>query len=748
MELETSIYIPLKPTFRSRMKSRIKSTYALDTTFWRISQGGVWAIGCYMFAVTALSMPTGLGAMVDIFLSITVGTLGLACSANLIAVLLAVVGLPIPRLFIGGVIYHLITFYFMFWIPDSGIVLSIFMAVIITLLGVLLGCWIALMVSQQIQSRSKWIMSILISILSCFFISSFFVEKSDIISVSPISNTTISTIPLSSPAELGTFDTQYFTYGSGSDLHREEYGPMADLKSLSVDASSYIDKWPFLRTLFWGFDQQSLPLNGRVWMPSGDGPFPLVLMVHGNHLMEDYSDGGYGYLGELLASRGFIAISVDENFLNYSVWSSIPKNDIKIRAWLLLKHLQQLQTFSEQPESHLYENVNFDQIALIGHSRGGQAVAMAADAKRWFLSDTELKSDLKDKTFSIKAVIALAPTDSKVDGMRAQLQNVSYMVLQGARDGDLNEYFGERQYDRTSFTSDDLGFKTYLHIPNANHSQFNTSWGGLDTSLPKGLFLNRNNMMQGSDQREVAKVYVSAFLETTLHDQEEYTGLFRDYRTGLPWLPDTIYFNRFENDKFTELARFEEDEKDNGTTVDEIKTEVSGGLSWTKESLNPDNQSILLQWDSNNLQEASYRLNWNNDELTDQLTEADGLSFSLADHNKEEIAEQEDKFPIAGIEITLVTSDGVSVTLPLSQFMNLQPMIVPQFTKHSWLEEHFDKGKYHLPEKAIFQTVEVPFMALEKINPSFNPTKIDRITLKFSASTGQVLFDDLGLYYN
>ena len=41
-------------------------------------------------------------------------------------------------------------------------------------------------------------------------------------------------------------------------------------------------------------------------------------MVHGNHDMEDFSDPGYAYLGELFASRGIIAVSVDENFLNSS----------------------------------------------------------------------------------------------------------------------------------------------------------------------------------------------------------------------------------------------------------------------------------------------------------------------------------------------------------------------------------------------------------------------------------------------
>ncbi len=61
---------------------------------------------------------------------------------------------------------------------------------------------------------------------------------------------------------------------------------------------------------------KALPLNARVWYPGGKGPFPLVLIVHGNHADRDFSDPGYEYLGRLMASRGFIFASVDENFLN------------------------------------------------------------------------------------------------------------------------------------------------------------------------------------------------------------------------------------------------------------------------------------------------------------------------------------------------------------------------------------------------------------------------------------------------
>ncbi|MDZ7646020.1 MAG: hypothetical protein U5K54_01920 [Cytophagales bacterium] len=61
-----------------------------------------------------------------------------------------------------------------------------------------------------------------------------------------------------------------------------------------------------------GIGVNQFPSNGRVWYSEGEGVFPLVLVVHGNHGMEEYSDPGYAYLGELLASRGFIVVFVDE----------------------------------------------------------------------------------------------------------------------------------------------------------------------------------------------------------------------------------------------------------------------------------------------------------------------------------------------------------------------------------------------------------------------------------------------------
>ena len=133
---------------------------------------------------------------------------------------------------------------------------------------------------------------------------------------------TVAALNLPNPGAPGSFHVGTLTYGSGTDTHRKEFGVDAGIVSEPVDGSHLIEGWSgaagWARTQYWGFDAKQLPRQGRVWFPEGDGPFPLVLMVHGNHNMEDFSDPGYAYLGELFASRGIIAVSVDENFLNSS----------------------------------------------------------------------------------------------------------------------------------------------------------------------------------------------------------------------------------------------------------------------------------------------------------------------------------------------------------------------------------------------------------------------------------------------
>ncbi len=751
--------IPLiKPPLRQRLRTRIAATYRYDTFIWQAALFGLWAVVLAAFTLTALGLPTGRGTGFDVLVFAAGGTLAMALSANVLAVLLALAGLKLPRLFTGA------------WLYSAGAVLTIFRysgarwdvsaaaAVFAACAGTLAG----LAAGFLFKPRAAWsrrLAGFLLPAAACAALVYLPLHSggSEPLAAKPAAGPAAA-ISAGNPGLPGAVSYRSFTYGSGTDLHRSEFGEDAGLRSVSVDGSKILTNWSDARTSFWGFDSKSLPLNGRVWMPEGSGPFPLILIVHGNHLMEDYSDEGYAYLGELLASRGFIAISVDENFFNYSAWTGIPGNDMKARAWLLLKHLQQISQFAADSSTPFYNKVDFDRIGLIGHSRGGQAVAMAADPLRWFQRGDSLE-DL-DK-YHIVSVAAIAPTDKKVDNNLARLSNVNYFSLQGAQDGDVSDFYGDRQYSRATFDKGSSAFKATLYVDGANHSQFNTSWGHYDASFPTGILLSRSRIMNEESQRQIAKVYVSAFMEATLHGKTEYTELFRDYRSGLDWLPATSYFSRYEDGHLTLLADYEEDY--NVNTIRGGGTAEASGVKLSEEQVRDRENSVktergaVLEWqapsgaDSTDTEVPAYKLtlrtSGNSSQFNYALSHAAGLSFSMANLNYQL---EEDKDTAAAkvpdLTLELESSDGAKARLPLSEFMTAEPLPVSKFTINPWLDDKIEDGKYQQHTETIFQTYRLDFDRFTEQNPAFQPSKLSSITFYLNGGPGKIMLSTIGVY--
>ena len=278
-------------------------------------------------------------------------------------------------------------------------------------------------------------------------------------------------------------------YGSGTDKHRAAFRDSVTLKTKTVDGSPFVSAPPEIakaRAKDWGFDFKKLPINGRVWYPQGDGPFPLVLIVHGNHDMLDFSDPGYGYLGELLASRGFILVSVDENFINGNL-----RGESDGRGWLLLKHIERWRAWNDSSGSPFYHKVDMNNIGLMGHSRGGEAVAIAAAFNRLshYPDDANVKFNFN---FDIKSIFAIAPVDGQYQpaGKLTPIENVNYMVIPRlARRRRVRRSSGCGQYQRIKFTDGKPWFKSAWYVYRANHGQWNTVWGNKDNGPRSGRWL-------------------------------------------------------------------------------------------------------------------------------------------------------------------------------------------------------------------------------------------------------------------
>ncbi|MFF2090293.1 alpha/beta hydrolase [Paenibacillus sp. NPDC058174] len=770
MDLQLNLAPPRKKRFAHWLSNRIANRLEHDSYIWRCSSAALLIFSSFISGLAALGMPTGFGAVADIGAFVLASGFVLIFATQAIAILLSLMYLPVPRLFLGFLGYTATLAYFVFFHLSFGVWPSIWMAGAFAIVGAFIGIAAGWIWRYKLKGV-KWVAAAAaISAVSAaailYPLGEGVAEPSSAIQHDADSAAADVSVPavigpehlqLADPSEPGSFQYREFTYGSGDDRQRKSFRSGTELITSSVDASGYITKWPWLKELFWGFDEEKLPVNGTVWMPEGEGEFPLVLIVHGNHLMEDFSDGGYRYLGELLASRGMIAVSVDENFLNYSAWSGIPDQDFKVRAWMLLKHLQQIQTFNEQPDSAFYGKVNLEQVALIGHSRGGQAVAMAADRNQWFAEDKSLDSL---DSLHIQSVVALAPTDKEIDDKLAMLQDVNYLTLQGARDADVNSFYGDRQYSRTSFSQETANhFKASLYIAEANHSRFNSDWGTMDESLPGGLLLNQKGMLKAEEQRQIAKVYVSAFLETTLNGQEGYEPLFQDYRSGADWLPaSTGYVSRYEDSSFAAAATFPED-SNKAKLPAGGKLETDGMLQMSDSSLMDDgskgSKGVVIEWEDS----GSLTLNLPESYSTAVAEEEQHvLTFSIANLAMELEMESPGEAsadsavdtaaalpPQPNIAIEIVTTDGSTVELPLDQFMEVPNPFDSTYLNIPWLEKRIKDGKYKDSAEPVFQTYRLPLAHFaEEAGVPLSDLQVSEISFRVEEGPGKVVLGDIG----
>jgi dienelactone hydrolase len=553
------------------------------------------------------------------------------------------------------------------------------------------------------------------------------------------------------PSQPGPYSVQTLTYGSGQDRHRPEYAAEADLLTEPVDGSPFLDGWSAGRTDFWGFGSDSLPRNGRVWYPEGEGVFPLVLIVHGNHLMENFSDPGYAYLGELLASRGFIAVSVDENFLNAKESEDMTfgglQGETDARGWLLLEHLRLWQEWNETVDNPFYRKVDMENIALVGHSRGGEAVVVAAVFNQLsrYPDDATVAFDYG---FGIRAVAAIAPVawQYRPAGREPVLENVSYFVLQGAHDMDLDSFLGAKQYEKVRFTDGQYEFKAGLYVYGANHGQFNTTWGRSDVLEPGARLYNLRQLLPAADQEQIARVTIGAFVEATLHNERGYVALFRDPRTAAAWLPDTIYLSQCEESTARLVSTYEED-LDVGTTTLPGGRQFGENLTIWREQQVPlktdslETGAVYLGWDSaDGSGVSSYAITLPVDGLS--LDAQSVLVFALADANLDPNPDDEEPAsngPRQPIDLTIEVVDrvGTSARLPLSTFAFLQPQIEGRTGKAAFMHGTSTS-------EVVFQTFEFPLAVFRDANAALDPAGVVMVSFIFDRTpAGVVVLDDV-----
>ena len=266
-----------------------------------------------------------------------------------------------------------------------------------------------------------------------------------------------------------------------------------------------------------------IELHASVHFPTGlpGGPYPLILFLHGRHAtcfvggasflqwpcdpsrQSIPSYQGYDYLAPVLASHGYIVVSVSANGINARD-NSVHDLGMTARAQLLQRHLELWNTFNTTGGApfgtQFVGKVDLTNVGTMGHSRGGEGVV------RHFDYNLSLGSP-----YGIKAVLPLAP----VDFNRTVINNVPLEVVLPYCDGDVSDNQGVHFYDDARFNvPGDTGAKHTVLVMGANHDFFNTIWTpGL---FPAGTFDDWLSFVPaGSEDEQCGRVHGNQRLSPT-----------------------------------------------------------------------------------------------------------------------------------------------------------------------------------------------------------------------------------------
>lgn len=243
-------------------------------------------------------------------------------------------------------------------------------------------------------------------------------------------------------------------------------------------------------------------------LPEGKDRLPIVILIHGNHeavvfnlvdtggarrtvvtlsgntltfiparatgvTFEVPNHLGYTNLQEHLATQGIVSVSIDTNAANEL------NSLMAFRGELGLAMLDHLRELDKDAKSPLHRRLDFTRVGIIGHSRGGDAVAI--------LAAKNSRRKVKER-YGIRSVVQIAPTDFTGMTNAALRMNTpvtdSYLVVYGSHDGDVSGAFdpaelsqawgfggtGFRHYDRSGTQ------RAMVFIHGATHNRFNSVW--------------------------------------------------------------------------------------------------------------------------------------------------------------------------------------------------------------------------------------------------------------------------------
>jgi erythromycin esterase-like protein len=254
------------------------------------------------------------------------------------------------------------------------------------------------------------------------------------------------------PAEVGPYRTERLSYDLESLVLAGYPEPIEVLAEVTypVDARG---RRPLVLILHGRHSTCFGGPDGELWMdwpcPEGYEPIP-------SHL-------GYRYLTDVLASQGYLAVSIAANGINGQDGWMLDAGTAA-RSQLIRHHLGLWARWSRRGGDpwggRFRHGVAMDEVVLVGHSRGGEGVNRAAvDA-------------IGASAYRIRGLVSYGPTAFS----RQVTPDVPSAVLLPACDGDVSDLQGQAYVDWSRDLAPSDALRSAVLALGANHNYFNTEW--------------------------------------------------------------------------------------------------------------------------------------------------------------------------------------------------------------------------------------------------------------------------------
>jgi len=266
------------------------------------------------------------------------------------------------------------------------------------------------------------------------------------------------------------------------------------------------------------------------------GPLALVLFLHGRHSTcfrggpggepsGDWpclpgwrpvpSHTGYRYITDVLASQGYLTVSISANGVNGQD-GMLEDGGSSARSELVRLHLAQWAEWSAHggdPWGGRFRGrVSLDEVVLVGHSRGGEGVERAAI------------DSYPDDPWHVQGLVLIGPTAFG----RQVAPGVHTAVILPFCDGDVSDLQGQQYVDVGRDLTRDRTLRSSVMAMGTNHNYYNTEWTpGLSKSPAWDDWFdardpqcgeNRRRRLTPVEQQAVGLAYTAALVDLAIAD--------------------------------------------------------------------------------------------------------------------------------------------------------------------------------------------------------------------------------------